>query len=749
MTLTTPNSPTPADIALLRSLFNAGTPRNPAAQTVGQITTETPNGGGAPERTDETGVESERSTPAGTTEPKIEEDRGTAERQPEGRSEQGTERGGGALRTVEQNAETEEPGAERAPNVLNVPKISAVRKLQQRLHSELGLANHIAEAIARSIANPEEVRRRLSIPSRVRVPGGELIMIEAQVFSPTVLPYPLNPRTSESWRWPASGTDRNPLRQLRAGRGDRTPEIVLDAIDVEQVSSLLHQNAASVTALNSYIDSIAATGVFLPVTAVAMRLTHQDGTPELTVLTAADGSSRITACQHILGMEAQHSLYPFADGIERVATFIRNVIHRAGTEPTETETQQLRALQVPARIVIGFEPDSDDTDFPTVLRSLLGLQHVDPPTPWSDGNSLDVQGESVVAALLGTGLIDPDHHDWMLGMLSPTEAAERGLSPLSDERYAALIANLMAPEVKRVVISALKSLNSKNNKQPSQQDRLAVVVELGLRAVRHTIAAGLLPTVRASLREAATMAGVVDGSLLEKNANLHPWKVTRRSPGEIRDAALHELRRTGGWSARRELAVLAGWWFTTTGVLRTPRRSDAYQRTVGVLLATMLGTERGIHLLYQAIVDGRAGTPIRMVDEFGKLELTPAGHTKAANPDALAALFPREMTGQKLDDETVARAEAVAPVEHQLRVAVDLLAQQSAEIEATMKHLTRVSDGPVPLVEEFGIESSVADRILTNLTAVRDLVSYYQRRNQIFIEQHRAAVHAESNETVK
>jgi hypothetical protein len=105
------------------------------------------------------------------------------------------------------------------------------------------------------------------------------------------------------------------------------------------------------------------------------------------------------------------------------------------------------------------------------------------------------------------------------------------------------------------------------------------------------------------------------------------WEITGRSPDELLADALTELGRPeaeqenpDAWRNRLELAALAQYHLTAYEALkRDPMgNKDADQRSPQEILGLMLQDERGIRLLRQAIVDGRAGVAPRLIDADGQ-----------------------------------------------------------------------------------------------------------------------------------
>jgi hypothetical protein len=150
--------------------------------------------------------------------------------------------------------------------------------------------------------------------------------------------------------------------------------------------------------------------------------------------------------------------------------------------------------------------------------------------------------------------------------------------------------------------------------------RTDVVAELALRATRSaavTLAAGDPVRERANAMRATYLPAYT----------ARRWEVTGRSPDELLDGALTELQRPDAeqgnpdaWRNRLELAALAQYHLTAYEALkRDPMggNTDADRRSPQEILGLMLQDERGLRLLRQAIVDGRA-------------EVAPASSTRTA-----------------------------------------------------------------------------------------------------------------------
>jgi len=156
--------------------------------------------------------------------------------------------------------------------------------------------------------------------------------------------------------------------------------------------------------------------------------------------------------------------------------------------------------------------------------------------------------------------------------------------------------------------------------------RTDVVAELALRPTR-SAAVTLRPGDPARERARAMRAAYLRTTHLPAYT-ARRWEVTGRTPDELLDGALAELERPEAeqgnpdvWRNRLELAALAQYHLTAYEALkRDPMgNTDADRRSPQEILGLMLQDERGLRLLRQAIVDGCAGVPPRLIDEEGQI----------------------------------------------------------------------------------------------------------------------------------
>ena len=179
-------------------------------------------------------------------------------------------------------------------------KAPARQRLAEALIERHGHNEASAMAIARAVVDPTQTRLALNAPINERVPGGTLHIVNVPVWPAAVTPSPINPRAAERPPLPLAGTPADPRRQrfrrpLVSASCDPSGAPVL-TLRVEDQEHLVDGLQTAMDVLMSTADKLVADlpiqGVMRPITLVPLRLTHEDGEPDLTIATSPDGSSR-------------------------------------------------------------------------------------------------------------------------------------------------------------------------------------------------------------------------------------------------------------------------------------------------------------------------------------------------------------------------------------------------------------------------------------------------------------------------
>jgi hypothetical protein len=611
-------------------------------------------------------------------------------------------------------------GQMRAP-----AKSGAIKSLVERLvengHSEPG-----AFAVARAVVDPADTRRRLAHPSALHVPGGTLYGVSVPVWAHAVIPYPANTREASARRYPVAVPPGSsevakyaPPRDVRTSEASAA-ELALAMEGRDHVIWALDRSAEYLEQKNNLQESIALQGVMLPVTAAVLEISHErQRPPSVAVLAAADGSSRVAACHRLLGATPQDVVYglPADDRrFRREIEQIRAVYNRPAAEVAESEVRRLRALQLPATIILSFEPDEgSDVDFAGAIRSYVGLLHVEPPEKWDDAAELDAKGDSALNELVVRGAIEEPEREYLAGMMTPAQAIRGGFSPWIDER-AARIVNIFTSRdepLKKAVGVGIKRLSAKSKLM--RPERAEVGTELALRAIRNGPLGSHIGTTRAALGRACQYRGLWE----------FRWEVTGRSPEDLRDAALAELAAGSPGSSAMELATLGVFWLTAYRSLVREVRGGDDNRAPQVILGALASSTHGIRTLYQAVVDGRADRAPRSVTAEGKLEPNVSGRSHEINDEWLRRTFPPVTTPSSSGPSQPAPAPSSSPTQQlqarreRVRNAVEVLEQAVDELDSVL------GVGGQPLIDHDGFPNDLADDLSSRLDAVgRKLARY-------------------------
>lgn len=503
--------------------------------------------------------------------------------------------------------------------------------LVERLIAAFKLSLESSTAIANAVVDPSAVRKAVGDPEdpeveEIAVPGGTLLGIRTPVWSRKVMPDPRNPRILPSRRHPfgtdpGSGGEDSKFRPIPEPkpRNAERPEDAELSVDIENRHHLTwasQQAAQYILAENDWRASIASQGVMEAVWLVATTYEHGDQSAPATILTTVEGSSRLTAVHDLLGVRSAD--VPYDDQEGKLRSALRKLSERSNAGPTGEEQTALRCERVPALIIVGFRRHSSgNTGFPTAVKSMVALRHVDPPKPWGEGPENESLADEVLDELYRQNLISATKRDYFAGSCTRAEAKAAHLSDDPAIR-AAEIAHLFMTRDERVEYAIRVAVTSQSTRKritPKLSNELATA--LILRA--HVDDPAKTDQIRRYMRHA-----------FGKAAHRDIWNCTGRPTEQLRVEALQEVRETIGSGgsgqlpgpASLELAVRAAYPLVVSGRLNADRGSHGNEqpdrRTPGEVLDAMRQTVHGVFQLAQALEDYATGQPIRAVDEDGQ-----------------------------------------------------------------------------------------------------------------------------------
>jgi hypothetical protein len=612
------------------------------------------------------------------------------------------------------------------------PRADARRALAEKLVLAFGMSEAAADAIANAVVDPSAVRKAIGDPAdpqfeEIAVSGGKLRGIRASVWSRRIMPDPRNPRIGPSRRHPfaidpgAGGEDSRfcPVPEPRSpeGKADTVPELVVDLDSRQHLEWASAQAANYVLAESDWRTSIRSQGVMEAVWVVPTTYLHMDGSAPATVLTTAEGSSRATAAHNILGLRSSDVPYETPDQQKLRATYRRLEEARERGDMTRQQAEAFRCERMPALILVGFKPNSTGTaGFPTAVKSLVALRHVDPPKAWGEGPAKESLADEVLDELFRQNLIGATERAYFAGSCTKAQARQAHLPDCPAHRAArivALFANADDPtgEAIRLAVTS-QSTRERITRKLCNELATALIV----RSVADDSAG--TDQVRRYMRYAFGQAVYNE-----------TWESTGRDTDTLTKEALREVERAIGdetitepGPASLELAVRAAYPLVVSDRLGSNSRDLPDRRTPAEVLDVMRRSVQGVHQLAQALRDFAAGQQFtRAVDENGAIKKRADGAGDLIVTDTyLRNEFPPL-------GKVRARSGGSMPAE-QLKDRIADLSDAMDKLDGAFKAVAAVvgNDGN-PLVEVDGVEAQFCTTRRQLLSRIGDELNFWGR----------------------
>jgi hypothetical protein len=637
------------------------------------------------------------------------------------------------------NIDLEPAPAASLASMQRLAKSAAVASLEKRLLADEKVSEPVARTIARAVVDPADARNRLDRLTHIRVPGGIIYALETTVWATAVVPYLVNNREASDRHFPAGvkigSTEAARYKPLRppTDPGDGTARLEIVAGGKEHLIWSLERSAKFLLEHNNWTESIAAQGVMQHVTLAAVDVLFHDEEPTVTMLGSVDGSSRVNSAHAVLGITPHDVLYGYA-GDERfhrqvIANLLANLERPVDSVAAE-DVGKLRALEIPARIFLKFEPDPvTPISFSKAVESFVHLVHVEPAKPWDSAASLDAKADSVLNELLNEGEVTPKRKAYYEGMLTPEEAKAAKFPHHLDERALEIIALISSEKTgtRRAIRSGILLL-SKGGNIVKKELKTEVAVELALRGFRSNMTRKDAEGARETLQ----------------NVYLHPdiWgrglKPTRRTPEELRDAALEELKAGDPGEGCLRIAAQGAYWLAAQRLLREARFFDTDQnlrdgRTPQRVLNDLMRTPRGIQFLYRAIVDGRDQVAIVQVNETGTRQKGVSGKIlEATHAWVRRDVAPQEQPGGAAQvggtggpGGTSTNGGPTLP-DRMLLIELGKFKRAVDHLEDAHAELRKVKDASgTILVDQDGIANDTVDDLRERLETLRTSLAWY------------------------
>jgi hypothetical protein len=507
----------------------------------------------------------------------------------------------------------------------------ARRTLAERLVAAFQISEVGATAIADAVVDPAAVRKAIGEADapqvdEVPVPGGVLLGIRTQIWSRRVMPDPRNPRIGPSRRHPfavdpGTGSEESKFRPVPEPRSPEgkipdTPELEVEVESRHHLTWASAQAKQYILAENNWKTSIESQGVMEGVWVAPTTYRHTDGTPQVTVLTTVEGSSRMTAVHEIL--QVRSADVPYEEYEQKLRANVRRLNDAFDRGVNAEQAVFLRCERIPALILVGFRKHpGSNTGFPTAVKSLVALRHVDPPKPWGEGPENESLADEVLDEFYRRDLISAIDRSYYAGACTRAEARAAHLSDDPVNRAARIVALFTTADERRdeALRIAVTSQSTRKRITPKLRNELATA--LVVRSVAGD--GGKTDQVRRYMRHA-----------FGKAVHREQWESTDRDIETLAKEAMREVVRAIGDLAvtepgpvSLELAVRAAYPLVVTGRLNADRgtanNDQPDRRTPGEVLDAMRRTIQGVHQLAQALRDFAEDRHIRAVNEDGSI----------------------------------------------------------------------------------------------------------------------------------
>jgi len=525
--------------------------------------------------------------------------------------------------------------------------------LAARIIEAFSLSEAAATTIANAVVDPSAVRKTIGEPTdpgveEISVPGGTLLGIRTTVWSRRVMPDPRNPRIGPSRRHPfavdpGTGGEDSKFRPVPEPQSPQnaSPEVAELEVAIESRHHLTwasQQAATYVLEQNDWRASIASQGVMEAVWVVATTFQHADDTAPVTSLITVEGSSRATAVHTLLRIRSAD--VPYDDGDSKLRQHLRKISESIVRGATADELIALRCERMPALILVGFRKHPlAGTGFPTAIKSLVALRHVDPPKPWGEGPENESLADEVLDELYRRDLISLTERHYFAGSCTRAEARAAHLSDDPAVRATRIVRLFSSSDdrIREAIRVAVTSQSTRKRISPKLCDELATA--LILRSVADE--PGRKDQVRRYLRHG-----------FSKTVHKENWHSTDRTCDDLLKEALKEVKAGIGdqsisdpGPASLELAVRAAYPLIVSGKLSADRwagsKAKPDRRHPGEVLDAMRRSVQGALQLGQSLKDFAADQPIRAIDEQGVIrKLADGSGDQPVNDAYLRGQFP-------------------------------------------------------------------------------------------------------------
>lgn len=583
----------------------------------------------------------------------------------------------------------------RLPDPPSTVESAALRAAAKK---QRGMSDRAAAAMSTMWVSPNEILPQISEPRRMRIPGGDLLYVEGQAWTPRLMADPMNPRNAANYLYP--------MAEAAPNNGDPAVQVQVDSDAAEMrinvLSRTLLSEALSIAtdktrANNRPNPPIGEQGVMDAPFGVMTLLSFQDGSADIAVPHVREGSTRTSWAQHHLGVTSKQVLFEMSN-IKSLRVFISGInaiVGKPAKEITEEERARVRCATTRFILIVDFEADMPGSiDLAAAIKVKVAQEHLNIKTDWSAQAQSSAMADDCLEAASNAGLFsEPGEYEWLLGRVTRKQAAAAGYGSHPDDRFTRLtwlFTTRTSPThdvIRRPIAFVLGKSSRAKVVQVRRTAKIPLAAELTAREFRGNARFPSLAVDRIA-RVLADGAGI---------ATRATWTPSSRTVGQLEKAALKEITDGRVGSAGVELAVRALYYCALHDTIRVPRNDQgpsSDRRPVSDLLEDMLSQSRGVSELASIVTEGRLGKSSVQRDDSGIF--VPAGDGKPIKLDNQLLryeLYPKE--GQSGDEEIDPFLQAQRTVALALRALKRAMEALDEETDDEENHIV-VSQGIVP-----------------------------------------------------
>ncbi|WP_280297080.1 hypothetical protein [Nocardia abscessus] len=556
-----------------------------------------------------------------------------------------------------------------------------------------GLPEELAQVLAHSAANQQQLRSALRSPKVQRFGTEEFIYIEFDVLAWRIVPSPDNIRFEGEHA-------RGAIGMPRFGSVDGQPLLTFEMDSADDMIDAMGPWINDMVEHNPHVPSIQDRGIETPGWLSFLRLTTKD-LGSVIRLESTDGFGRTVAAHKGLGITFKDAVWNLRPGGRRAASLLRDLVDWADSDLlTDVQARKVRCSIMPnARVIIGY---SAQRSFDRARRRFVAHLHMAPPLSFTPATTLNAKANAAVDNLYERGLLPLPDGMIAVEVRDILDGSARNHHLLEDQ-VAVLACGALNPHPnKREARAVNEAIADLTGTKPKLEERTLLAAEVALRGFPND---KRLTALRAALERSwrwAPLRGVA---------------LTFREPLELLSEGIRELVQAGEVTrpAIAELVTLASYHLVggRSQLLTRSEFGRGNNTEPQQILKHLAASDAGLRQLCQIVLDGRAGRDPQELPDGTEPE-------DRLLPDASILDSKRLRELAEMSEEGISHDSP----EDQFAMALRDFENLLDELHAAAQTVANVEDQDgVPLVDTLGFESST---VKSTLQDVVDLVSEWR-----------------------